>query len=91
MRIQILKKTKNNSKVPKFTYNEFENTLERNPRKRLQFLQYPQNQIDEVRRAYLKWRPYQMHLENYPKIHCLVKMIIQEYFSTHGLTYFLHG
>ena len=55
MRIQILKKTKNNSKVPKFTYNEFENTLERDPGKRLQIWQYPPNQIDEVRKTYLKW------------------------------------
>ena len=43
------------SKVPKVTYNEFENTLERDPRKRLQIWQYPPNQIDEVQRAYLKW------------------------------------
>jgi len=38
--------------------------------------------------AYLKWGPYQMHLENYP---LSGKMIIQEDFSTHGLAYFLHG
>ena len=54
------------SKVPKVTYNEFENTLECDPRKRLQIWQYLPNQIDEVRRAYLKWGPYQMHLKNYP-------------------------
>jgi len=53
------------SKIPKVTYNEFENTLERDPRKRLQLWQYSPNQIDEVRKTYLKWGPYQMHLENY--------------------------
>jgi len=31
------------SKVPKVTYNEFENTLERDPGKRLQIWQYPPN------------------------------------------------
>ena len=54
------------SKVSKVTYNEFENTLEHDPRKRLQIWQYPPNQIDKVRRVYLKWGPYQMRLENYP-------------------------
>nr|KYP50112.1 Zinc finger MYM-type protein 1 [Cajanus cajan] len=54
------------SKVPRVTYNEFENSLERDPGKRPQIWQYPSNQTDEVRRAYLKWGPYQMHLENYP-------------------------
>jgi len=54
------------SKVPKVTHNEFENTLERDPGKRIQIWQYPPNQIDEVRRVYLKWGPYQMRLENYP-------------------------
>jgi len=38
--------------------------------------------------AYLKWGPYQMHLENY--LLC-GNMIIQEDFNTHGLAYFLHG
>ena len=33
---------------------------------RTQIWQYPPNQIDVVRRAYLKWGSYQMHLENYP-------------------------
>jgi len=54
------------SKVPRVTYNEFENALERDPGKRPQTWQYLPNQIDEVRRTYLKWDPYQMHLENYP-------------------------
>ena len=54
------------SKVPKVTYNEFENILERDPGKHLQIWQYPPNQIDEVRMAYLKWGLYQMRLENYP-------------------------
>ena len=31
------------SKIPKVTYNEFENTLERDPGKRLQIWQYPPN------------------------------------------------
>ena len=53
------------SKVPKVRYNEFENALERAIEKHIQIWQYPPNQIDEVQRAYLKWGPYQMHLENY--------------------------
>jgi len=53
------------SKVPRVTYNEFENVLECDLGKRPQIRQYPPNQIDEVRRAYLKWGSYQMHLENY--------------------------
>ena len=53
------------SKVPKVTCNEFEHTLERDPRKRLQICQYPPNQIDEVQMTYLKWGSYQMHPENY--------------------------
>jgi len=54
------------SKFPRVTYNEFENALERNLGKRPQIWQYLPNQIDKVRRTYLKWGPYQMHLENYP-------------------------
>ena len=50
------------SNVSKVIYNEFKNTLERDPGKCLQIWQYPPNQIDEVRRAYLKWDSYQMHL-----------------------------
>nr|KYP39172.1 hypothetical protein KK1_039536 [Cajanus cajan] len=42
------------SKVHKVTYNEFENSLERDPGKRPQIWQYPPNQTDEVRRAYLR-------------------------------------
>jgi len=41
-------------KVPRVTYNEFENALERDPGKRSQIGQYPPNQIDEVRMTYLK-------------------------------------
>ena len=62
---KIEKNEKQLSKIPKVTYNEFENALERDPGKRLQSWQYPPNQIDEVQRAYLKWGPYQMLLENY--------------------------
>jgi len=43
------------SKVPKVAYNEFENALERDMGKRIQIWQYPPNQIDKVRRAYLRW------------------------------------
>jgi len=53
------------SKVPKVTYNEFENVLEGDPGKCIQIWQYPSNQIDEVLMTYLKWGSYQMHLENY--------------------------
>ena len=55
------------SKIQRVTSNEFDlNSLERDPGKRLQIWQYPPNQMDEVRRAYLKWGPYQKHLESYP-------------------------
>jgi len=40
--------------------------LERDPGKHLQIWKYPMSQRDEIRRAYLKWGPYQMQLENYP-------------------------
>jgi len=42
------------SKVSRVTYNEFENALERGPGKPPQIWQYSSNQINEVRRAYLK-------------------------------------
>jgi hypothetical protein len=41
-------------------------SLERDPGKRSPIWQYPPNQQDEIRRAYLKWGPYQIHLEDYP-------------------------
>ena len=34
--------------------------------KRLQIWEYLMSQRDEIRRAYLKWGPYQIQLENYP-------------------------
>jgi len=42
-------------KVPRVTYNEFENSLECDPGKPPQIRQYLPNQIDEVRRIYLKY------------------------------------
>ncbi|QHN91939.1 Zinc finger MYM-type protein [Arachis hypogaea] len=54
-------------KVQRVASDEFDlNSLERDPGKRLQIWQYHPNQRDEVRRAYLKWGPYQKHLDNYP-------------------------
>jgi len=53
------------SKVPKVIYNEFENALKCDMGKHIQIWQYPPNQIDEVRKTYLKWGPYQMFIENY--------------------------
>ena len=47
-------------------HHGFENSLERDPGKRPPIWQYPPNQVDAIRRAYLKWGPYQIHLENYP-------------------------
>lgn len=64
LKIQHLKKKI--SKFPRVTYDQFENSLERDPGKRSQIWQYPPDQMDEVRRVYLKWGPYQMHLEHYP-------------------------
>ena len=46
-----------------------------------QIWQYPPNQIDEVRRAYLKWGPYQMRLENYPLLYCLDSVVTSAYFE----------
>jgi len=51
---KIKENEKQLSKVLKITYNEFENALECDSEKRFQIWQYPPNQIDEVRRAYLK-------------------------------------
>ena len=42
------------------------NCLERDPGKRIQIWEYPANQRDEVRRAYLNWGPYQWLAEKYP-------------------------
>jgi len=61
-----------------------QNALERDLGKRIQIWQYPLNHIDEVRMTYLKCGSYQMHLKI---IRCLVKMIIHEDFSTHGLVF----
>ena len=60
--LNIEENEKQLSNVSKVTYNEFENTLECDAGKHLQIWQYPPNQIDELRRTYLKWSPYQMHL-----------------------------
>ena len=62
---EIEENEKQLSKVPKVIYNEFENALERDSGKHHQIWQYSPNPIDEVQRTYLKWDPYQMHLENY--------------------------
>jgi len=54
-------------KVQKIIGEKFHiNSLERDPGKCLQIWEYPMSQRDEIRRAYLKWGPYQMQLENYP-------------------------
>ncbi|XP_058749642.1 uncharacterized protein LOC131622614 [Vicia villosa] len=47
-------------------HHGFENSLERDPGKRPPIWKYPPNQVDAIQRAYLKWGPYQIHLENYP-------------------------
>ncbi|XP_058755986.1 uncharacterized protein LOC131629208 [Vicia villosa] len=46
--------------------DDIENSLERDPGKRPSMWEYPLNQMDEIRRAYLKWGPYQIQLEKYP-------------------------
>ncbi|XP_058742087.1 uncharacterized protein LOC131614532 [Vicia villosa] len=47
-------------------HHGFENSLERDPGKHRPIWQYPPNQVDAIQRAYLKWGPYQIHLDNYP-------------------------
>jgi hypothetical protein len=42
------------------------NSLERDPGKRPPIWKYSPNQVDEIRRAYMKWGPYQIRLEEYP-------------------------
>ena len=41
-------------------------SLERDPGKRPPIWEYPINQQDEIRRAYIKAGPYQVNLESYP-------------------------
>ena len=54
-------------KVQRIIGEEFHNnSLERDPGKRLQIWKYPMSQRDEIRRAYLKWGPYQRQLQNSP-------------------------
>lgn len=54
-------------KLPKVTVDEIDvNSKERDPGKRPPIWEYPVNQRDEVRRAYLNWGPYQCPLEKYP-------------------------
>lgn len=48
-----------------FSY-DIENPLECDPGKRPPMWEYTLNLMDEIRRAYLKWGPYQMHLDQYP-------------------------
>ncbi|XP_024626848.1 zinc finger MYM-type protein 1-like [Medicago truncatula] len=45
---------------------DFLNSLERDPGKRSPIWTFPANHVDEIRRAYLNWGPYQIHLEEYP-------------------------
>ncbi|XP_024634768.1 zinc finger MYM-type protein 1-like [Medicago truncatula] len=54
------------SKINRVDPDDIENSLERDPGKRIPIYQYPPNQKDAIRRAYLKWGPYQSNLENYP-------------------------
>jgi len=57
--LNIEENEKQLSNVSKVIYNEFE---KHDPGKRIQIWQYPPNQIDEVRKAYIKWDSYQMHM-----------------------------
>jgi len=62
MRIQELKKIKNNSiELHRMNLKIFNNDSGKRP----QIWQYPQNQIDEVQKTYLKCGSYQIHLETY--------------------------
>ncbi|KAK2379326.1 hypothetical protein QL285_067140 [Trifolium repens] len=42
------------------------NSIERDPGKRLPIWKYPPNEVDQIRRAYMKWGPYQIRLKDYP-------------------------
>ena len=54
------------SKVNRVDPDDIENSLERDPGRRIPIWQYPPNQKDAIRRTYLKWGHYQSKLENYP-------------------------
>ena len=55
------------SKLQKIGPKEVDvNALECDLGSRPQIWEYPSNQRDEIRSAYLKMGPYQIHLENYP-------------------------
>ncbi|XP_004488955.2 uncharacterized protein [Cicer arietinum] len=54
------------SKVPRVFEDDFEKCLERDPGKRPQIWQYPPNKLDAIRKAYLKFGPYQINLKEYP-------------------------
>jgi hypothetical protein len=64
---QTVQPDKQPCKIQKVIVEKFDvNHLERDPGKRLQIWEYPVNQRDEVRRAYLNWGPYQWVAEKYP-------------------------
>ncbi|OIV97197.1 hypothetical protein TanjilG_28948 [Lupinus angustifolius] len=64
---QVVQPDQQPSKVQKVSIGEHDiNSLERDPGKRPQIWEYPVNQRDEIRRAYLNWGPYQCDVEDYP-------------------------
>ncbi|XP_019414751.1 PREDICTED: zinc finger MYM-type protein 1-like [Lupinus angustifolius] len=64
---QVVQPDQQPSKVQKVSIGEYDiNSLECDPGKRPQIWEYPVNQRDEIRRAYLNWGPYQCDVEDYP-------------------------
>jgi len=77
------------SKVSKVTYNEFENTLERDPGEASSNLTISTKSNWWGTKGLSKMGSISNASRKLSV--CLVKMIILEDFSTHGLSYFLHG
>ncbi|XP_058783208.1 uncharacterized protein LOC131657874 [Vicia villosa] len=63
---RVLENPRIEENVNRVCSDDIESSLERDPGKRSSMWEYNVNQMDEIRRAYLKWGPYQMNLEQYP-------------------------
>src|ERR1051325_1927229 len=81
---RVLENPRIEENVNRVCSDDIENSLERDPGKRPSMWEYNVNQMDEIRRAYLKWGPYQMNLEQYP---FLVMKTIKDAFNTLGLAF----
>ncbi|XP_058734484.1 uncharacterized protein LOC131606207 [Vicia villosa] len=63
---RVLQNPRIEENVSRVCPDDIENSLECDPGKHPPMWKYLLNQMNEIRRAYLKWGPYQMHLEQYP-------------------------